>query len=607
MTAGVLTLNIPGTTQLLSVDCDVVTSVNEEVSTSLTTVPIVTFKADQSFVFDTGVTATMTFSMVRNNPLSINDGSDNPYKWSNRKFEKMITDFIDRWQAETDGCHLVFTPIDDTFQRTIDEYVYLSSLTLTNKGGYADTLYITLNVVVGTMTAKIKPTIPVDSKVKGYQDKIYISDSFITMTSSSGEDHYFIYYGGADTLNCVSSYYVKCGPEQPFPSLVMTISKKNLSAIAPLLVDDIIAGKNRVQVKGIGGGDYIVTKVSSQGQNYKVTAYTIYEQYSASSIGEEFTFGPSANQMYHKPMEIITRILTDSETYGISGARISFALSDIVYCYASTKNSWSGDSSFSAGSDAWYVLSVCALKLGCKIWFANGKAYVVDTSVTDISSAQGIETSANFAFIDISSLCLNMSGYFPQEPSATDINFSKSVCGDTMLGDEGSETLKNYTLVVCNENNSTVEGASSEIVNQSRAKFGVRKEEYYIPEFKNDDAKAVAANTNERYCDSEQSIGFNLAEVHYDNESGRTGKYWQPYFSFLTRVGSIRDYSKDLVISNRSNFPVNGSFIEMKNKLTLSTAEYHFPEGYTEYWFGIMKPTTLTQNTSVINNIVYNG
>ena len=53
-------------------------------------------------------------------------------------------------------------------------------------------------------------------------------------------------------------------------------------------------------------------------------------------------------------------------------------------------------------------------------------------------------------------------------------------------------------------------------------------------------------------------------------------------------------------------FRVKGEYQKLPHKLCLSTFEHHFPEGTTEYWFGIMKPTDITQNTSEISNAIYN-
>ena len=61
------------------------------------------------------------------------------------------------------------------------------------------------------------------------------------------------------------------------------------------------------------------------------------------------------------------------------------------------------------------------------------------------------------------------------------------------------------------------------------------------------------------------------------------------------------------MISNKSNFEyTDGSYGThvLPNKLTLSTVEYFYPEGYAEYWFGVICPVDLTQNTSEINNII---
>lgn len=612
---------VSSTTALREMTIDVVSSVSHQLSASITRVPIVTFRADQAFAYDIGTTGDLTFTIVRTQRADADDDATDSRLWTNAKFEEMLTNYIDRWQAETDGCTLRFEPL--TYgQSIIEENVYLSNLVIKEDKGVAETLYITLNANIGSMTASIKqPTPSSDAQAKGYMDKVFDDSALVTMTSSDSFDHYVLYYGKQTEWNCVSSYSVKCGPEQPFPILILNLSKKNLSAVAPNLVEDIIPGKNRIFINGIGGGEYIVTKTASSGQNYKITAYSIYEQYRASPIGETFAFGQDESTTYKTPFDIITKILTDPNSYGSEETRIYFPVDKIIFCYKTVNNKdnnnigwYTSSGEFSASTDAWYVLNVCALRLGCKIWFAGGKVYIVDTTAP--SSMEGY--TSNCAFQDIPTLYVNMDLYEPESPTSDEIAFTQSVCGETELGDEGSDVLKNYTIVQYNSNNGTSTGTvysddnppstyPHTLIYASRKKFGIRREEYSIPQIKSPtDAQIIADNTNERNCDSEQSIAFRLAETHYSNVEMHEGKYWQPYFSQLTRVGEIYDYSKDLAISNKPNFSNSGTN-RLVNKLTLSTVEYFYPQGYAEYWFGIVCPVDLTQNTSVINNIVYNG
>ena len=617
---GTLTLSCTG---LRDVVFDTIPAINEQISASITRVPIVTFRADQAFAFDAGTTSNLSFTIIRTQKPDADDDTTDSRLWTNAKFEEMLVKYIDRWQAETDGCTLEFVPMVES-QRAfvnnsskayaIHENVYLSNLTIRYDKGIPETLYINFNANIGTMTAQLTPSIINNAPAKGYLDKIYEKDAIVTMTSSDGANYYVLYFGLQTEWSCVSSYSVKCGPEQPFPVLTLNLSKKNLSAVAPNLVEDIIPGKNRIFVEGIGEGEYIVTKTSSSGQNYKIVAYSIYEQYRATPVGNNYTMGQASTTMYKTPFDVIIRILTDATVYGVGGNRIYFPLEKIIYCFKSNNNKWETTlMSISSATDTWYVLNMCALRLGCKIWFVKDRAYVVDTSVP--ANLSGTTHSADFTFQTIADLYVNMDLYEPETPTQGQLDFAMSVCGETELGDEGSDVLKNYTIVsyggsgnvavgTLDDQNPTVDVS---LVRQSRNHFGQRKEEYTIREINTKiDADVIADLTNERYCDSEQSIGFKLAEMHYDDVDAHSGKYWQPYFSQLARVGTIYDYSKDLVISNKPNFSGSGHST-LPNKLTLSTVEYFYPQGYAEYWFGIICPVDLTQNTSVINNIVYNG
>jgi hypothetical protein len=59
-------------------------------------------------------------------------------------------------------------------------------------------------------------------------------------------------------------------------------------------------------------------------------------------------------------------------------------------------------------------------------------------------------------------------------------------------------------------------------------------------------------------------------------------------------------------VGGKINIMIKEERQRMPNKLCLSTFTHNFPEGTTKYWFGIMKPTDITQNTSEISNAIYN-
>ena len=160
------------------VDCGTVVSVSDNVQVNLSTTPIVTYTAENAFVFDTGATNTYTFTIVRKNPIpgevingevvhEVINGIPNDsgwtctYEWSNSSWKKAMAAIINRWQAKTNGCKLYYTPIvqvdtetgrRDVFQRRIDGInVYLKSLTFDYTTAAPEVIKANISVTMGSM------------------------------------------------------------------------------------------------------------------------------------------------------------------------------------------------------------------------------------------------------------------------------------------------------------------------------------------------------------------------------------------------------------------------------------------------------------------------
>lgn len=477
-----------------------------------------------------------------------------------------------------------------------------------------------------------------------------------------------------NNINCISKYSLKGGPEQSFPFLKMEISKRRLSAVAPDLLNDIYAGFNKIEIEAMGADKFIVTKCSSSSTTYTITAYSIYEMYRSAKLDAPIQF--ASNSPSKTPYEIIISILSGSRDfkYGSSTESIyciSGENGNIKYAYRNSKNSnafikylnhptynnvQNYGCTFDTNSSAWYVISVCAAMINCKVWFSNNNVYIVDTSISynELLSAGsvGSDISTNLIPADetkkkeatyIPRLYLNTNNPYPLSISAEEKKFVKTVCDEITLGDEGVETVVNSvfiefdsskdpssvsdtaknlkiteakvgsgqtrTGIYCNDNAQPehwyTNGISSNVQNSQQA-YGIREQKFTIEEFGNIQAQNLVDTLADAYCDSEQSVGFSLRETHFEDKNAKTGKYWRRYFPEVTYVDMVVDYSHDLMLTTKSNFidSATGRSV-MPNKLTLSTYEYHFPEGNTEYWFGIMKPTDLTQNTREISATLY--
>ena len=641
-------------------------NVTDNISASVSVTPIVTYDAENAFAFDIQANEQISFNFIRKNPAGsyhkmINgtpavtplpdDSSDDDRLWSNRRWVNELVKLVNRWQAESDGCILTYEPIDPALQHGFSVNVFLRNVTHTMSINSNEIVKGSIDAQVGSMTGDAIRASDSGTSLEGYNDKINFEDMSVCMTSSDGLSTYTLYRKGIlingekHDLNCVSSYTLKGGPEQPFEYLVMEISKKRLSVVAPNLLNDIIAGRNRVTLNAMGKGTFIVTKCSTSSTTYKIIAYSTCEIYRSTSINQTvFKFG---GETLTTPFNIIYTILTTQREVGM-GSNITpvyFTADTIKYAFFASNNVWGhtrDECSFSNNSSSWYIISVCALKLNCKVWFSDGYAYLIDPTITQPMLAYpeqyGITTNIAHYNSHISKIYLNESEPYPLSATDTERKFSKSVCDTISLGDEGAETICNFIKVqfdsekdgrnsaalkkgnymrgltaTClirpaGSNRYVVDTSSNQKIAQSQAKYGIKQIVYKIPEIGNVDADDIAIKVAESYCDGEQSVGFKLKEMHIErNQQGAvTTKYWQKYFPSFTQVDSIIDYSNDLVLSNRSNYLINGERPAMPNKLCLSTFEHNFPEGTTKYWFGIMKPTDITQNTSEISNAIYN-
>lgn len=165
---------------LMDIDCGTVISFSDNPNVSTTRVPIVTYTAENAFLFDTGATDSFTIQVARKNPIKGQDGvtqdiidDSSVYKnrvwgdttcWSNRVWKEALTLFINRWQARTDGCKLTYTPVvqvnggydsHDLYQRSINSVnVYIKSISFSYDVSSHELIRATLNINVGSMCGR---------------------------------------------------------------------------------------------------------------------------------------------------------------------------------------------------------------------------------------------------------------------------------------------------------------------------------------------------------------------------------------------------------------------------------------------------------------------
>ena len=575
---GRLTLTYSGTT----LDFGIVTSVSPQFSKTCTVVPLVSLRAESTFAVESSSTETYQFGFTYK-------GSDIT-SWYNS-----VTDAVNRWQCRTNGFVLNYIPDADTpyipAMRNVRGYV--KSITRTYSSAGNEIVTGTLTFQVGTMYVT---TTNVPSGAQGVPQtefSMFISDAEGTMYCLLGTN-------GDQDINCIESYTLTGGLEQPFEYITVRIPKQRLSSVAPALVEEhgIIAGKSKLSLNAIGLSEMTVTKCKLSNNTYTITAYADSERLRGYSLG-------TIQAGSRTPSNWIRYILTSGD-FGVAYVEGTTYL-------VSYKEDVTELISFEEGTNVWYILQVCAMLLGARIFFADGNAYVVDYR-TDNELVNYVQDG-----IDL----------------YNDPRFENSVVDHVSLGDEGVDTIANkisikYTSVVNDESGSTTESIKNTWSDEkSIDEFDEREgntlsipeltySETEIPPEEDpetgeipdgaeptievvDTAEMWAKNFLSYRSEPQQSISFTLKEMtEYDGVPT-----WRRTFDSCSRTDSITDAVDDVVITNSSD--IEDSRTPVLQKLTLSTFERHYPEGTTTYTWGVMANIDLSTSTSQINTSLYNS
>ncbi len=612
MTALTPKLSVDGNS-IKPINVSVVPSISDSITSTVSVTPIVTYDAESSFAYDTSATETISFSFKRVTPDTVDNGDTNTDKWDNAKWMCELVKYINRWQARTDGVILGYSSSLSPFFPLIADNAYVRSISFTRPVGLPDTITGSVSLQVGSMTCKKRvmyDEIDLPSP-KGYTVKEDMQ--YIQMSSSDGAQYYTLYYvpESGEEFNCVSSYDMKGGQQEPFASVTLSIARKRLMNLAPDLIEDIKAGKNRLIINAVGHSEMIVTKCKTSSSTYKITAYAVEEAYKGLQLGEEMECG--LDDPFTTPFETIQYIL--DKTYDVGDtASLRFTEDKIFYNYRTKNNTWLGKVTFSKSKTVWYVLSVCAMRMGCSIWFQDGYVYIVDTTLQVNSSNTTNMTASDYA--DYSGTTyLNVAPYSPINTKGTEYGFSTMVLGTPDLEDAGTDSLVNSVTIAytVEENNSTKRAKATTNVNNdttymlqsSKGVYGERTAgTLTISELNEDDAQAIADLYPLTLCDTQQAISFKLSETYEDSGMKR----WQAYYPPLAQLAKVIDHNSDSMLTRVANFSIKGGVpVEMYNKLMVNSFVRHFPEQTTTYTVGKMAQTDLTQTMSNVLNAVNNS
>lgn len=457
------------------------------------------------------------------------------------------------------------------------------------------------------------PSVQPSSFEEVSRNNMRISDGQIFMSDPTYSSQYLIYQADED-FNCVESYTIYGGCEQPFEYVKLKINKKQLGVIAPDLIEDIIPGRNIVTLFGPGQGEYVVTKCEKTVEQWTVTAYSVMEQIRGVAIQSPQSIGGNT------PLSLIQNIIRSATTnYSIYGADPRTLVHKVEYYVRRSNNVWKEGNNrfFTEGTNCWYIIQVCALRLNAKVWMAGGVLYVIDTSLTGNEGGDEILSSIEnnaYPFNDLDTVYLNRQGGFPIKPNTVQEEILENVVSTPELGDDGVTVLRNYVTVNYTDgqgNRSVVASKGSKSI-KSQTIFNPKSYSLNLNELGEDDAQDIANMMADRYCDAETSISFTMREIVEstvtieDSQTQETvtttERLWVPFFTPLTRIKTIVDFYNDATISVMSNVD---SSVAM-NKGMLSRYETEFPQFLTTYTFAMSIPTDATQNNSEILNAIRN-
>lgn len=585
-------VNASGTT--ISLDFGTITAINETFQKRVMTVPLTSLPSDSAFAVESSNSLAYSINYSRVSPTPYNNNSSDSTQWSNSRWYSQMSAAIDRWQAKTDGFVLKYTPDasgDDANPHVpaFESNGYVKNLTRRYKSEQNSVIEGVLTFNVGTMFVNNQ-----SSDLSNSTLPIYKSNFLVTISNSSRNVWYTLMNGneGDSAVNCISSYTLSGGASSPFEYAILKIPKKRLTAVtSESFVKDIKAGKNQLNINAVGGlSEMIVSKCKLSGDTYTLTAYCKAEMLRGDTLKNGSTS--------QSPSQWIRSILGGGNSFGIN------FVEGETYIHGTYPSMGEKDYiRFETGQNIWYILQICAMYLGCKIFFAENKCFVLNYK-TDPNSV--VES-------------YSMINLYPASLSASDHQLYGRVIGSVSLGDEGIDTVINAQTVYCsNELNKVQTNTSTYFLDSaSISAFGGREgSTMYIPELlegkkdttstegtegeTTEEPEKIQYNQATKFVNNmfsyrrepQQSITFNVKEMHKTN----TGNiYWKPCFAVNSRAVSIVDTVDDVTITNASY--ISGT---APQKFLLSSYERSYPEGISSYTFGVVANIDLSSSTSEI-------
>ena len=556
----------------MSINLGTIISMTDTVQKKDQVVPIVTQPMRNAFPIEMGNSHRISITFARRNPHGSSDPDIPMPNLSNTEWYNKLTQCVDRWQARTDGCLLSY--FDDSGEGnmqipTISVYGYIKSLTRVHKTDYNEKITGTLEFIVGSMY--------LNTRRDGVPEGAESLEKMDLMISDSANQRYYSLYRGSDQT-CISSMTINGGPESPFEYVTIKMPKKKLQEFAEDLMigsgtgmTDLVSGKNRITMNLMGERNMILAGAKISGEDLTIKAYCTAWLYQG--VYTSTTYQDNA-------LNIIKSILNDSQ-YGVSypSSRIITNVSESDYDHT--------DLYIKAGVNVWRILQICAIYLGCKIFFADNNVYLINYRKQNISKPYCNELG-------------NLSLYQME-------NDSFRMVGTVTIDQEGITPVCNTISVVCSDAKSSYNTGFQGIYSDDASveTFGaIGGNELSVPELTQNEeegysqADVFEENYLAYFREPQRSMAFTFKEGYVDRSNG--GTYWMSQLGASARADSIYSSADEETITNRSVLKGQENS-RQPQKLILSEYTRHFPKCTCEYVFGKIACVSLSDTLSKIN------
>lgn len=452
----------------------------------------------------------------------------------------------------------------------------------------------------------------------------------------------------SDIMDYVVNYRFQGGPEQPIRYLEMRVNKNDIDSAYPELMHSIVEGKTRLLIDAVGGGTFIITKIWLNENEYDIVATGIEVTLNTATLSSADVTTIDATS--HDPPVIVKTIFDRwRATLNLTGdANNTYAVGSETYSddyeiyfsnsLLTTRTPPNYKIRFKENMPTLVALNMCALMDDAFIFFArrngvNTMYYVSYDDINPLAYNPGDETKNG-----VVNIYPRMDSQYT-EYTRFDLMMYKQLIGMSSKNSEGSETIVNNQIVSMENgrgesfslesNRMYGDYAGVQVISDMMVSYDWTNHYSTYEDYRNlasvsdyvgyyvdynsvktlvtdanksslnitagttvayvitNTSRIISDNLVKRYKDPTRSITVTLSEVKSDGSGSGWEEAIQPFSyakKIVDNVNNITLTNTHLCDGDTDNF-----------MLRLSTFIRSYPEMTTEYTFGVMKETTLSQ------------